>query len=202
MTIKNIIFDLGNVLIDFSPKVYLENYVSEEKRNDFYNTIFPTKEWLRLDDGTLSYEEAKVIFKSRIPHCSAEIDEFFDFRFYDMLLPIWRNIEVLSKISEQKKYKLYILSNFHKESIEELKKRYRFFDIFDDEVISCYCHLLKPDDSIYEYLIEKFNIDAEDTIFIDDTELNIIASEKNGIKGIHLPDYSELSNKLKDFGII
>ena len=170
MKIKNIVFDLGNVLIDFSPKEYLEKYITESKRDDFYNAIFPTKEWLRLDDGTLSYEDAKVIFKNRVPNCTDEIDEFFDFRFYDMLAPIWKNVAVLNKIADQKpKYNLYILSNFHKEAIEELKSRYKFFDKFDDEVISCYCHLLKPEDSIYEHLIEKFNVNPSETIFIDDT---------------------------------
>ena len=133
MKIKNIVFDLGNVLIDFIPKEYLEKYITESKRDDFYNAIFPTKEWLRLDDGTLSYEDAKVIFKNRVPNCTDEIDEFFDFRFYDMLAPIWKNVAVLNEIADQKpKYNLYILSNFHKEAIEELKSRYKFFDKFDD----------------------------------------------------------------------
>ena len=203
MKIKNIVFDLGNVLIDFSPKEYLEKYITESKRDDFYNAIFPTKEWLRLDDGTLSYEDAKVIFKNRVPNCADEIDEFFDFRFYDMLAPIWKNVAVLNKIADQKpKYNLYILSNFHKEAIKELKSRYKFFDRFDDEVISCYCHLLKPEDSIYEHLIEKLNINPSETIFIDDTEANAIAADKNGIKGIHLPDHTELGQKMKDLGII
>jgi FMN phosphatase YigB (HAD superfamily) len=48
MKIKNIVFDLGNVLIDFSPKEYLEKYITESKRDDFYNAIFPTKEWLKI----------------------------------------------------------------------------------------------------------------------------------------------------------
>lgn len=193
---KNIIFDLGNVLIEFNPKAYIAKHVPKEYGEDFYQHIFPTQEWLDLDRGTLSYEDAKAIFKQRLPQCANEIDDFLDYKFFDMLMPIWKNVQILEDIAKTKKYKLYILSNFHKDAIEEMKHRYRFFDYFDDGLISCYCNLLKPDSAIYQHLIDKFKIDPKETIFIDDTEINVVNAEKLGIKGIHLPDYNELRNKI------
>ena len=73
MSIKNIVFDLGRVLIKFEPKEYIEQNVPEEKREDFYNGIFGSTEWLMFDRGTLSYEDAKKIFKERVPYDESEL---------------------------------------------------------------------------------------------------------------------------------
>ncbi len=193
---KNIVFDLGNVLIDFSPKEYIEKNISKEYSESFYHTVFASKEWIGFDKGTVSYEEARIIFKNKLPQCNKEIDDFLDYKFFDMLVPIWQNVKIFEELVNTGKYKFYILSNFHKEAIEALKSRYKFFDKFDDEVISCYCHLLKPDDEIYEYLIDKFKLDPKETMFIDDTEINVKNAEKFGITGVHLPDYTKLREKL------
>ena len=80
--IKNIIFDLGNVLINFDPEKYLEANVKEDIRKDFLDEVFLKKEWLDLDRGTLTYEEAKKIFKKRLPQAEKEIDKFFDNDFF------------------------------------------------------------------------------------------------------------------------
>ena len=195
--IRNIVFDLGNVLINFNPMEYIEKNIPKEKREEFYNTVFPTDEWLMLDRGTLTYEEAKRIFKDRISGVDKEIDRFFDKDFYDMLEPIKKNTALLPLL--KKKYKLYILSNFHKDSFEELNRRHEFFRIFDGHVVSCYYHQIKPEKGIYETLINEFLLNPEETVFIDDSRINIEMAEKMGINGIHLPDYDELEKKLENF---
>ena len=168
MSIKNIVFDLGRVLIKFEPKEYTEQNIPEEKREAFYNGVFGSDEWQMLDRGTLSYEDAKKIFKERIPGL-------------------------------KEKYNLYILSNFHQPAFEHIFKKYDFFRLFDGHTVSCYYYLLKPEKEIYETLIEKFNLIPEETVFIDDTKVNIDACKKEGIRGIHLPDYTELKQKLEEF---
>ena len=102
MSIKNIIFDLGNVLINFNPKEYTNN----EK---LLKEVFASPEWLMLDRGTLTYEEAKEIFKKRIPEETEKINELFDSKFFELLTPIKENTELLSQLKE--KYDLYILSS-------------------------------------------------------------------------------------------
>lgn len=195
--IKNIIFDLGNVLINFDPEKYLEANVKEDIRKDFLDEVFLKKEWLDLDRGTLTYEEAKKIFKKRLPQAEKEIDKFFDNDFFDMLMPIEKNTKLLSQLKKQ--YNLYILSNFHKDSFEELNKRHQFFKNFDGHVVSCYYHQLKPEKEIYDTIIEKFSLNPEETVFIDDSYPNIEMAQKMGINGIHLPDYNELEKKLENF---
>ena len=197
MSIKNIVFDLGRVLIKFEPKEYIEQNVPEEKREDFYNGIFGSTEWLMLDRGTLSYEDAKKIFKERVPGADKQIDRLFDADLFEILQPIEENVKLLPKLKE--KYNLYILSNFHQPAFEHIFKKFEFFRLFDGHTVSCYYYLLKPEKEIYDTLIDKFNLIPEETVFIDDTKVNIDACEKEGIRGIHLPDYTELKQKLEEF---
>ena len=197
MSIKNIVFDLGRVLIKFEPKEYIEENVPEEKREDFYNGIFGSAEWLMLDRGTLSYEDAKKIFKERVSGVDKQIDRLFDVDLFEILQPIEENVKLLSKL--KKKYNLYILSNFHQPAFEHIFKKYEFFRLFDGHTVSCYYYLLKPEKEIYDTLINKFNLIPKETVFIDDTKVNIDACEKEGIRGIHLPDYTELKQKLEEF---
>jgi len=197
MSIKNIVFDLGRVLIKFEPKEYIEQNVPEEKREDFYNGIFGSTEWLMLDRGTLSYEDAKKIFKERVSGADKQIDRLFDVDLFEILQPIEENVKLLPKLKE--KYNLYILSNFHQPAFEHIFKKYEFFRLFDGHTVSCYYYLLKPEKEIYDTLINKFNLIPKETVFIDDTKVNIDACEKEGIRGIHLPDYTELKQKLEEF---
>lgn len=197
MSIKNIVFDLGRVLIKFEPKEYIQQNVPEEKREDFYNGIFGSTEWLMLDRGTLSYEDAKKIFKERVPGADKQIDRLFDVDLFEILQPIEENVKLLPKLKE--KYNLYILSNFHQPAFEHIFKKYDFFRLFDGHTVSCYYYLLKPEKEIYDILIDKFNLIPKETVFIDDTKVNIDACEKEGIRGIHLPDYTELKQKLEEF---
>ena len=197
MSIKNIVFDLGRVLIKFEPKEYIEQNVPEEKREDFYNGIFGSTEWLMLDRGTLSYEDAKKIFKERVPGADKQIDRLFDVDLFEILQPIEENVKLLPKLKE--KYNLYILSNFHQPAFEHIFKKYEFFRLFDGHTVSCYYYFLKPEKEIYDTLIDKFNLIPKETVFIDDTKVNIDACEKEGIRGIHLPDYTELKQKLEEF---
>jgi len=85
MSIKNIVFDLGRVLIKFEPKEYTEQNIPEEKREAFYNGVFGSDEWQMLDRGTLSYEDAKKIFKERIPGVDEQIDRLFDVDLFEIL---------------------------------------------------------------------------------------------------------------------
>ncbi len=75
--IKNIIFDLGNVLVKYSPENFLNKYVKKENQEDFIINIFKSKDWLELDRGTLSYEDAIEIFTKRVPEEKESIEKLF-----------------------------------------------------------------------------------------------------------------------------
>ena len=196
---KNIIFDLGNVLILFDPSGYVEKSVSPEKREKFLDVVFKGAEWRDLDLGTLSYDNAKKIFKEKLKDCDSEVDMLFDDNLYSLLKPIMKNAELLKDL--KKNYNLYILSNFHRESFETVSSKHEFFSYFDGGIVSAYHQCLKPDEKIYRLLIDKYNLNPEETLFIDDLAENVEAAGRIGINTIHLTDYNTLSDRLKSKNI-
>ena len=197
---KNIIFDLGNVLILLDPSGYVNRSVSPEKREKFLDVVFRSREWKNLDLGTLTYDNAKKIFKEKLKDCDYEVEMLFGDNLFGLLKPIVKNTELLKKLKEN--YNLYILSNFHKESFETVSSKHEFFNYFDGGIVSAYYQCIKPDEKIYRLLIDKYNLKPEETLFIDDMAENVEAAGKIGIDTIHLTDYNALSERLKNKNII
>lgn len=198
--IKNIIFDLGNVLIRFKPEEFINKNIKKEYREKFFNVIFKGQEWADLDRGILEYSDAVKIFSEKIPECSSEIKKLFDNYILDVLEPIEKNIEIMKSLKG--KYKLFVLSNFHYPAFDYIFKNWEFFKYFDGKVVSGHCKLLKPEKKIYELLCLTYSLKPNECVFIDDTKANIEAAEEFGINGIHLTDINILEEKLKENNLI
>jgi putative hydrolase of the HAD superfamily len=189
--IKNIVFDLGNVLISFKPADYFDKmgYPAEYK-NVLISNIFKSREWKLLDNGEMTTREAiqKISERSSLnPH---EIAAVFDLRT-EILHPIARNIKMLPAL-KKRGFKLYFLSNFPDDIFDEVSEHYPFFKFFDGGIISSRVNASKPERKIFEILIEKYSLKAAECLFIDDDELNIIASDSIGMSGILVADSADL----------
>lgn len=195
--IKNIIFDLGNVLIKYDPFTFIEENIVEKNREKFYKTVFQSEEWQGLDRGTLTYEEAIKVFVEKLPEEKANIEKLFTNSIQDVLFIDKTNLEFVNSL-KSKNYKLYILSNFHKPAFNKISLTHDFSKIFDGKVISCDCHLLKPEREIYELILNNYNLKPDETIFIDDSQNNVDAAKKIGIHGIHLKNMKELIKTLNN----
>ena len=198
--IKNIIFDLGNVLIRFKPEEFVNKNIKKEYREKFFNAVFKGQEWADLDRGVLEYSDAVKIFSEKIPECSSEIKKLFDNYILDVLEPIEKNIEIMKSLKG--KYKLFVLSNFHYPAFDYIFKNWEFFKYFDGKVVSGHCKLLKPEKKIYELLCSTYSLKPNECVFIDDTKANIETAEEFGINGIHLTDINILEEKLKENNLI
>lgn len=196
---KNIIFDIGNVLLDFNPKEYLKLKLKEDKIIEVYEEIFKSKEWLMLDRGTILEEEAIDIIANRSNE-NAELIKLSFENWYDILRPIDKNISVLRKLKESG-YKVYYLSNFHLKAFENVTSKYDFFNIFDGGVVSYEEKLIKPEIEIYNKIIEKYNLNANESIFIDDMEENIEKAKEVGFNTILFKKEEELIVSLQNYGI-
>lgn len=124
--VKNIIYDLGNVLIKFQPNKFLEKYIETEDRERIFKMIFESQYWLDLDRGTLSYEDAIEIFSKKEPKYRKIITKLFMDNIEECLEPIKENIKILEK-HRKEGYNLYILSNFHKGAFENIYTNWNFF---------------------------------------------------------------------------
>ena len=193
--IKNIIFDIGNVLLSFSPIPYLNQYYNPIFSNRLSDIIFKSDEWIELDKGTILIKDAIASLSKKHPYYVVEINYILT-HWTDMLTPINENVELLSTLKE-KGYNLYLLSNFHIEAFDTVTKQNDFFSYFDGGVVSGHIQMLKPDPSIYKTLINKYNLKNEECLFVDDCLDNIIEARNQNIQGIHLPVGTSLYHQLK-----
>lgn len=195
--IKNIVFDLGNVILKGSPNIVLEQIKIDKKqyesiKNDFFN------DWKSLDLGesTLREQLEKCKFDFEI---DSEIEEkllhYYKYRPF--------NVEILELIKELKNkgYKIYILSNNNKEA-EKYLLEIPDFKAFDGWIFSCDYQIMKPDPKIYNILFETYNLKPEECFFIDDSRKNIETGNKLGMAGFVLDcehnGRAELRKELKN----
>ncbi len=196
--IKNIIFDIGNVLLEFKPLDYLKKTFNDDSLETLlYKEVFQCEEWLHLDRGILTQDEVIKIISLRNPEHEVHIKKCMD-NWIDILTPIEGTVKILSELKE-KGYKLYLLSNFHSLAFETVYSKYDFFKSFDGGIISYKENLLKPENEIYTKLLNTYNLNAEECLFIDDTFINIEAASSLGINTIHFISYETLKKSLNKF---
>ncbi len=196
--IKNIIFDLGNVLISFRPSDFFENKgYPETIKSKILTDIFGSKEWLMLDNGDISTQEAIDAISLKSSLNREEIAHIFNLRT-EMMFPLDQNVRLLPELKKQD-FKLYFLSNFPIDIFEEIKTGYYFFRYFNGGVISSEVKFSKPDRRIYEILLENYSLIPEESLFIDDIEINVRAAEESGMKGLVTYGSEEISKELARF---
>lgn len=184
--IKNVIFDLGNVLVDFTPLEYLESLgYSKEKSKEIYRATILDPIWDDMDAGKyLSKEEYIPTFINKYPNLKGEIENFLGGPWMDnVIFPIKEN-QVLINIVRDRKLKYYILSNYPFDAFNHTYDKCDFIRNADGMVVSSYVKVSKPDPKIYELLMDKYNLKANECVFIDDRSCNIDTAIKLGMKGI------------------
>jgi putative hydrolase of the HAD superfamily len=197
---KNIIFDIGGVLLTWDPESYVKKILGEDIDTKFFSDrLFTSRDWKELDRGSYSIEELHKIYLEKYPEISTEINLLLE-RWFEIIKPINENIALVPKLKENG-YNLYIISNYVKEAIEEMKTQYEFFDYFNGMIISCYVNQIKPEKEIYESLIKKYKLNVKESIFIDDSPENVEAAEKVGINSIHCRNPEQLKKELMKLNI-
>ena len=176
------VFDLGNVLISFNPGQYLimKNY-PHAIRNTILNDIFHSEEWLKLDNGDITTNEAVDSIAARSSLKREEIALVFNFRS-DIMYPIDSNVRLLPFL-KNRNLNLYYLSNFPLDVFEEIKSDYYFFRFFDGGLISSEAKLSKPDLRFYKLLLDRYSLVPGETLYVDDLESNVRAAEISGMLG-------------------
>ncbi len=199
--IRNIIFDLGNVLINFNPLEYVRTKIADfQKADEVYQNIFKSPEWLMLDRGIVTEKEAINAICERNPDQS-KIIRFVMTDWYQMLTPMEDVVELLKELKSMG-YSIYFLSNYQLLAYEHVLKEYPIFDYFDGGVFSFKEKLLKPEPAIYENLIKLYKIEPGESIFIDDTIENIEGALKQGFKAILFTNLLELREKLVKYSVL
>lgn len=179
----NFIFDVGNVLLEFSPESFLGGLFSDtELVNTMNRVIFKSEEWEKLDQGVLTHAQATDIFCAREPNFETAIHLTMQ-NLKSMMPPMPETITLLPKVKAAG-HKLYYLSNYHKEIRDYVVREHSFWELFDGGVFSCDIHVTKPSPRIYHHLLDTYNLTPGDCVFFDDVEENVAAACDVGIHGV------------------
>ncbi|MBR5288832.1 MAG: HAD family phosphatase [Clostridia bacterium] len=182
-----VVFDIGNILIRFAPDDFIEQLFpgDEKMQRDMLDRVYHGPQWKEFDRGTMTYEEA-----------CAQMTAQYGGRYEDYMHALTGWIELKTPLEEgwraakrckRAGKKLYLLSNYPRQGYERLREKFADrFEIFDGGVISCYVHLLKPEEEMYSTLIDACSLDPARTLFIDDMPDNVHGAMKKGIHGFHM----------------
>ena len=155
-------------------------------------------QWNFQQDAGRSIAEAESELIPKFPHYENEIKMYYK-NHRKMIRDIFEeSIEVL-RLLKDKNYKCYVLSNWSAETFEGIPIDYPFMQLFDGLLISGEDKLIKPDQAIYELAKKRFNLDPEETVFIDDKLENIEAAQKMNFKTIHLINPKNIEMEIKKF---
>jgi putative hydrolase of the HAD superfamily len=200
--IKNVVFDLGGVLINYAPVSYLRERGCDAARAALIiREIFGADIWGELDRGAYTWGEALEIFAKRTGLSLDEITDLLDGRFLESLAIKPETEAFLDELLRQG-YRVYILSNFSKEGFEYVSAKFDFFRRVHGMVISYRVKKIKPEPEIYEILLDKYGLVPGETVFIDDTPKNLDAAELMGFNTILFTDINEVKEKFLELGIV
>lgn len=179
--IKNIIFDLGGVLIDHNPEKTLYTHFSKENADIILKEIFRNPLWLERDRGVVTSDEIMEQKKDLIPaEIYDKVNEMVQ-NFFPYMPPFEKMYGFVEELKE-KGYGVYLLSNVGKE-FHTVKKDIPVLSLFDGFVASSDYEVVKPEPEIYNILFEKFSLEPEECFFIDDVQKNIDGAIKAGMDG-------------------
>lgn len=195
----NIIFDLGNVLIEWNKEKILSKICKNDLEYNLFNKfVFQSNLWIDLDNGKISLEFLENQLIDEMGHqYQDQIHELVWnwFNYVDLYDEVYELIKQLKK----KNFQIYVLSNissiFHILLDSILSK---VSSVLDGYVISCEVKMMKPQKEIYLSLVNKYQLDIKDCIFLDDLEENVEAARTLGIKAFQIKERKEISNILKD----
>lgn len=202
MEIRTIIFDLGGVLLDWNPLyVYDDNYFSDQEKRDYFFSKVCTGEWNEEQDAGKPISDATQELVAKFPDWEQPIRDFYG-RWTDMLRGnIPETVELLHKLKQSGKYKLYALTNWQAELFQIALVRHAFLYWFDGRLVSGVEKTRKPFPEFYQLLLTRYNIDPSTAVFIDDNLRNVVAAEAMGIKSIHFQSPQQLAETLTGLGI-
>ncbi len=199
--IRNIVFDMGNVLIHWRPDLFLERAgIPEEDRALLMRELFGSVEWIQMDRGVLPFEDGISAVCRRLPErLWGGVRELTLNWWRDHLLPVEGMAELIREL-KQNGYGIYLLSNA-KTDLPEYFGNIPGSECFDGRIVSADWKLLKPQPELYQVLLREYGLKAEECFFTDDLNINIEAAVLVGMSGAIFRGAEDLRRALTEAGV-
>ncbi|NOQ27255.1 MAG: HAD-IA family hydrolase [Bacteroidales bacterium] len=199
MKIKNIIFDFGGVLIDWNPRYLYCKIFQDETEMEFFLSQICNHEWNLKQDAGRSFIQAIKELGDKFPKYESEIKTYYH-NWIEMIGgEIKENVSLIKHLKA--KYRLFGLTNWSAETFPKIINQYPFFKEFEGIVVSGTEKIVKPNPKIYQLLLARYGLKANESMFIDDNQENIFVANKLGFHTIFLNEGVNLKNELHSLGI-
>ncbi|KFC20466.1 HAD family hydrolase [Chryseobacterium sp. FH1] len=200
MKIKNIIFDFGGVVMDWDPRYFFKTYFNDDEKMEFFLKNIAIDEWNIEQDRGRTLKEGTEILVKQHPDWEKEIRAYYDNWTTMLRSDIPKNVEVLKQL--EGKFHLYGLTNWSEETFPFALENYDFFKVFKGKiVVSGTEKLIKPDKEIFKVLLNRYDLKAEQSVFIDDNAKNIATAKNLGFETIYIKLETDLGQELMKLGI-
>ncbi|GAA4785061.1 HAD-IA family hydrolase [Olivibacter ginsenosidimutans] len=199
---KNIIFDFGGVLVDWDPRyLYRKLFTNELEMEDFLASIC-TSDWNEQQDEGRSLADGTAVLAAAYPEKMALIEAYYG-RWEEMLGgAIEETVDLLRTLKNSGKYALYGLTNWSAETFPIALQKFDFFTLFDGILVSGTEKMRKPNPAFFQLLLDRYQLKANESLFIDDNQRNIAAAKAFGIPSILFENASALKKDLRLKGLL
>jgi 2-haloacid dehalogenase len=196
-----VIFDLGGVLIDWNPRYLYRQLFDDEQAMERFLTEVCHSRWNEQQDAGRPWDEAIRQLSAEFPEHAARIAAYRT-RWDEMLSgPIHDSVAILHELRERG-LRLYALTNWSNETFPLAFERYTFLHVFEGIVVSGAERMIKPDPAIFHVLLNRYGVDPERAVFIDDAPRNVDAAAKLGMHALHFRDAAALRTELAALGLL
>jgi 2-haloacid dehalogenase len=200
--IKAIIFDFGNVLLEWNPRnVYQRYFPDDPEGMEHFLEEVDFMNWNAQQDKGRTFAEGVALLSEKFPHHAELIQAYHD-NWKDSIGTSYTGTVKLLKELKQAGYPVYGLSNWSAETFPYARQKYDFFELLDDMVISGQVGHIKPDPEIFHILLEKIGRPAQECLFIDDSPTNIDQAKKMGFQTIHFQSSEQLEIVLRELNLL
>ena len=199
--IRNIVFDMGNVLIRWCPEVFIDRLgIPEEDRPALLREVFTSVDWIQLDRGIVTWQEAAARMCRRLPErLHRAVRELTGNWWRGPLIPIEGTAELIRELKVLG-YGIYLLSNASVD-LPRFFNRIPGSECFDGRIVSADWKLLKPQPELYQVLLREYALNAEECFFVDDLFINVEAAVLVGMSGTVFRGANGLRRALREAGV-
>ncbi|MGQ9371060.1 HAD family hydrolase [Azospirillum sp. A39] len=202
MAPTTVVFDIGNVLIEWDPRhLYRDLFDGDEDLMEHFLANVCTAAWNLEQDRGRTWEEAVRVLTAEHPECS-ELIRAYDERWMEMVPGEIPGTPDILRALKERGVPLYSITNFSVDKLALARRRFDFLSLFDGVVVSGEERLVKPDPAIYRRLLDRYGLAAADCVFIDDAPANVEGARDAGMHALHFSGAAKLHGELTAMGLL
>ena len=197
---ENIIFDVGKVLVKYEWEKYLDGFgFPKEERDKLAKVVFQSKTWDERDRGS---EEEEYYIEQMIKEAPEYADDIREvMRRSGETIEMMDYAETWIRYLKDKGYHIYILSNYSTYMLEKTQDELTLLKYADGAIFSCQVKQIKPEPAIYQTLLNRYHLDPEKSVFLDDRAENCEGARKEGIHAIQFESFKQAAAELEKLGV-